>query len=112
MLEIKRGEEFNPELLIILNKMCESINIDINTIDFQKEDWYLDHSWSNKQQADFVIWLSDLLYKNMKVRNSIMRVPIKDKKLCLKAAEFFTAMFTWKTHKEVKEELDTFQETK
>ena len=41
----------------ILTEMCRRVGVDVNTMDFSKQNWYWDHEWTAKEEADFQKWL-------------------------------------------------------
>ena len=88
----------NPEMEIILKEMCQRVDADYNTINFQKEGWYNEYEWSSESQANFIEWLANYLYSNTKARK-LFGTWSKNKKLCQKAANSFI-WFCWKYKKD------------
>jgi hypothetical protein len=85
----------NKSIEIILKEMCKRVGADYNTIDFQKERWYIKHSWTEKDRTSFHKWLSNLVFTNKDVRNEIMERPYKNKKYADKVANEFIFNYGW-----------------
>jgi len=87
-----------PEFLYtILVEMCARVGADINELDFKKENWYTQYSWTKEEEDSFSEWMIDYLYKNKEARERIMRFPRKNKKEIEKVVETFLFDFGWKT---------------
>ena len=80
---------------IILNEMCRRVGTNDN-IDFKRNDWYTDYTWTQEQENEFVDWLTDYLYNNRDARQELMVFSHKDKKRCKGAAREFSANYGWK----------------
>lgn len=87
-------------LKTILTEMCERVGAKYEDIDFKKKDWFKDHSWTFKQQDDFVEWFADYI-KDTKVRKAILDKPHwwKTKKQRIKAGTKFVFNFGWSIDK-------------
>jgi hypothetical protein len=48
----------------IFKEMCLHIDVDYNSIDFSKDNWYRTKSWDNNQRTKFKLWLADHLKSN------------------------------------------------
>jgi hypothetical protein len=86
----------NEELKTILNEMCLRVNANPEEIDFKSKDWYLKHTWTIKEQDDFIKWLADFLYTNKKARK-LFNMFSSSKKSCNQVAMFFVSDYGWKT---------------
>lgn len=87
---------YNKEIDIILNYMCEMINVDYNTINIKEENWYQKHSWTIEQEKIFINWLTDYLHKNKKARLELYNTSRKfTKAKCEVSANWFTFNYGW-----------------
>jgi len=93
---MKTINEFGVHLQQILRQMCYVIGVDPETIDFGQHDWYMQHTWTQEQEQEFKIWLTDYIYNNNEARKEILEFPRKDKKHCEKAASEFLFNYGWK----------------
>lgn len=96
-------EPIKPHTQIILMKMFEGTGHTYSDEFVKTNDWYLTHSWTPKEEKEFVDWLTEYLYDNSGAREEIMRVNSKNKQLCKMAAQNFCAWFGWTTTKVEKE---------
>jgi hypothetical protein len=86
-----------PESIIeILKKMCKVINVKFEDVDFTKPQWYLTHTWTEKQEKEFRKWLEDYLYTNSKARKEVMNFPIKNKEAIRRTISWFILDYGWK----------------
>ncbi len=74
--------------------MCEFVDVNYNDIDFQKDGWYLEHTWTRKDELEFKNWLMNYL-EDSKIRKTIMKYPLKQN--IEKFADFFILNYGWKT---------------
>lgn len=102
-------EAKNPYLIKLLRKMCEVINVDYDSIDFQEEDWYERHTWTEEQENEYILWVAEELYKNTEMREELLEDPAKDITNCFTAAVHFVANFGWDT---LGDTLDNLEENK
>jgi len=81
----------------ILKEMCRRVEVDYNEIDFTKDEWYLDYSWSKTEQDKFIEWVSKYL-RNMGPRRELCQYPplVRTKEERSKFAEKFVSEFSWK----------------
>lgn len=85
----------NKHLVIVLLKMCEAVGADFRKIDFKKENWFMEYTWTHEQENEFIKWLSDYLYRNEKALEAFSAFPRKTRKHCLEVAELFTLNHRW-----------------
>jgi len=76
MLKKFKGLKYTEK---IITKMCSIVGANPKDIDFKKKGWYLDYSWTEKEQNNFIKWLSDYLYNNSGARKEIMALPLKNR---------------------------------
>jgi hypothetical protein len=93
-------ETFSKPLQFVLKEMCSKVGAKYKSIDFKKENWYYEYSWSREVEKEFVTWLTEYLYKDIQARKAIMEYPIKRKKSCEKAAEAFVFNYGWGLEKD------------
>ena len=98
MSKIDKTKKLREEKYLweVLEKMCEFVEQSIETIDFNKNDWYTTYEWSEKTEKEFKDWLVDYLYNNDKARHSIMQNSIKYKANIKKFANYFVFQYGWK----------------
>jgi len=87
-------------LKTILEKMCEAVNADYNTLDFKSPDWYTSYEWTEEEESKFKNWFVSYLQKNAQARNYFMRTPTKSKETLRKVANEFVFNYGWKYKKE------------
>lgn len=92
----KEKTGFTSILIKILKKLCKMVDTDFKKMNFAKENWYLQHEWTNEQENEFRIWLTSLLKHSSKARNSIMIHNIKDDVFISKFVESFILFYGWK----------------
>ena len=89
-----------PKMTMVLKAMCDAVDVNFDSIDFwnQDESYFMKHSWSEEQETNFSKWLAGNLMVNKELREEMMRVPSKNKKLCEKCANEFIWNYGWKTN--------------
>lgn len=89
-------EKMNKSLITVLKKMCNIVNADFNKIDFKKDRWYHEYSWTEKEEKNFRKWLSKFIYDNKKAREDLThcRKNQKDIKIFV---NIFLFNYGWKT---------------
>lgn len=55
------SEEHSDE---ILKEMCRRVDVNYNTFDFGKPNWYWEKEWTPEEENKFRIWLAEFLKKN------------------------------------------------
>lgn len=90
----------NNVLKPILSKMCEMVGVESNQVDFKAEQWFWEHTWTQKQEDEFIEWLTQYLVDNIEARRLAMRFPTKRRKQCKESAEAFVWNYGWKTAEE------------
>ena len=74
----------------MLKKMCEVIGIDSEKdVDWTDREWFLQHTWTAKQEQDFIEWLAGFLIKHKYTRLG--------KKRALHEASKMVADYGWRT---------------
>jgi hypothetical protein len=81
---------------IILKKMCEEVGADFEKIDFKKDRWFLDYTWSEEDEEEYTEWLTNYLYKNQEARKELTVIGLKNKKRCRECAKMFVFNYGWK----------------
>lgn len=56
----------NKKLEPILKEMCKRVNVKYSDVDFTTSDWYTKHSWTEEEEDDFKVWLSEWIKNNKK----------------------------------------------
>jgi hypothetical protein len=87
----------NESLKYVFEKMCSYVNVNIDDVDFQKDGWYSEHTWTREQEKDFCDWLVNEIRTNNKVRKEITTLSYRPtKKSTEKAVMWFNFMWGWK----------------
>lgn len=73
----------------ILKKMCEWVNADPDSVDWEDREWFLQHTWTAEQEQKFIDWVADFLIKHRYTRLG--------KKFARSQASMFVANYGWKT---------------
>lgn len=81
----------------VLTEMCDRVGAEYESIDFTKDEWYLDYSWTKSEQDKFIDWFSTFL-QNKGVRQELCKYPplVRTKKERLEFAQKFVSEFGWK----------------
>ena len=91
----KRDNHFTEILETILREMCGRVNTDYDKMDFTKNDWFRQHSWTVEEEKDFIKWMTTYLYNNTKARNELMNITKKNKKNCEEAVRWWIFTYGW-----------------
>jgi len=75
---------------IILRKMCTIAGHKYEEIDFKKDGWYSEYTWTEEQEKEFEVWIKNYLYESTEARNQLMSFPHKNKKTINKWWAWFT----------------------
>lgn len=78
----------------VLNKMCEKVGVDYESIDFTETDWYLKHKWSVNEEKEFKEELIKDIQKNKKLYKGFIDNPISKNRL-EKAISSFLLCYGW-----------------
>ena len=81
---------------IILEKMFSYVGEKYTPEYVKQDEWFLNHSWTEEKQDEFISWLIDYL-KNPEARKEVMRFPTKDRKSLEMFSQHFVLNFGWKT---------------
>ncbi len=85
-----------PYLKRIMKEMCKRVGADFNKMNFKKQDWFLEYSWTKENEEKFKKWLMNFLYKNRKAREEILEFPSKNKNKLKNAINMFLFSYGWK----------------
>lgn len=93
----KKNNLFGVYLTDTLKEMCRRVEVDYDDVDFTKDDWYLDHSWTENEQNQFIEWFAQNL-RNMGPRRELCKYPtlVRTKPQRIKFARNFVFQFGWK----------------
>jgi len=108
---MSKKQKFSKHLKIVLEEMCRRVDIGFELVNFEDENWYQKHKWTEKEQDDFVKWLTDYLYANTEARQELTTVYYKNKKQLKKVATEFTFNYGWsfkKSREIIREEIEKF----
>lgn len=81
----------------VLREMCNRVDVNYEDIDFKKDNWYEDYTWSTNDQNKFIEWFAKYL-RNMGPRRELCKYPSLTRtiKQRIKFAEKFVPSFSWK----------------
>jgi len=86
----------NKEIKYILEEMCRRINIPFNSIDFKSQGWFKKHSWTRKEEDDYVDWLYNQFWDNKELRILFMRDTRKIKNNIRSVVNEFVLTYGWR----------------
>ena len=89
-------DSLGKHVKVVLKEMCKVVGADYSSIDFKAAKWFWSHTWTTKQEQEFVKWLTNYLYKNAQARKEIIAYYWGNKKQCKAAAEEFAWNYGWK----------------
>lgn len=92
-----RKTPIKEHLRIILQKMFEETDIEYSDEYVKQDDWYLNYTWTEKKEQEFVDWLADYLYNSLPARKELMQITSKNKEACKRVAQQFATFFGWTT---------------
>lgn len=95
--EVIWKNKMGKHLRVILKEMCKRVGAKFEEINFKKQNWFMKFSWTEKEQNEFIDWLTNYLYQNSEARKEVMKFPVKDKKRCKEVAIQFVSFYGWKT---------------
>lgn len=79
--------------------MCQMVGADVKKIDFAKENWFLEYSWTEDQQEDFKNWIIEFFTRDKKRLKGFAAFPSlagRNKKELEKTANWFIFDYGWK----------------
>ena len=90
--------ELNKSQKHVFTKMCEVVDVKLEDIDFSKDRWYVDHTWTSEQEQQFCNWLKNEIKTNNKVRKELTTLQYRPtKKQVADVVMWFNLMWGWKT---------------
>lgn len=81
---------------IVLIQMCSLLDVDYDSIDFIKQDWYRDYEWTPIQRREFSGWLLKYMKNTAEARKELMRIPTLNENTIKKFIEQFILNYGWK----------------
>ena len=81
---------------LVLTQMFREVNLVYCRERVEDDDWFTEHSWTQQQEDEFVVWLTEVLHKNLHIRQAIAAPFIKTKKECNDAAVGFVMQYGWR----------------
>lgn len=88
---------FGVYLTDVLKEMCSRVGADFYSVDFSKDNWFLEYSWTTEDQSKFIKWFAMFL-KNKGVRSELCKYPslVKTYQQRETFAKQFVYQFGWK----------------
>lgn len=86
----------NKYLKHVLKNLCNRVGADFKKIDFKKENWFKEYTWTREEEEKFEKWIVKYLSNNKKARENLMKFPTKDKKDLITFSKIFTLYCGWK----------------
>jgi len=88
----------SPAYKNLLTEMCKKINVDPETIDFKKEGWFTEHTWTKEQENEYRDWLNEQLYNNRALVREISTLGyFANRKRIESLVDQFILMYGWRT---------------
>ena len=88
--------DIDSAIRTVLDKQCQFIGIDIEDLDYSKPNWFLQHTWTLKQQNKFVGWLARRLYKDVELRSALSSRYLRSKEFCFGMAKEWAFQYGWR----------------
>ena len=88
-------QKMGKHLEFILRDMCSRVGAKFNKIDFKKPNWFMDYTWTQKQEDEFAKWMGDYLYTHKEAQDEVLASRISTKKLMSKAVMMFLFDYGW-----------------
>jgi len=89
---------------VILKKMFEVVGLE--EVDTSEEGWYLKHTWTQEQRAEFSEWMQEYLKQNRDARTELMRRPVKNKETIARVIKEYIANYGWADKKTTRREAE------
>lgn len=83
----------------ILKKQFELIGLEYSEEFTKKDNWYLDHYWTEESLNKFKKWMFNYLWNNKAARDHIMDFPLRKKERIKKTVDMWEAMYGWRIPK-------------
>lgn len=75
--------------------MCEAVGADPKDIEFDKDGWYREHTWTRAAELEYEEWIYRQLMDDKDFRVHLLEHPWKSSRRCRLAAREFTFMWGW-----------------
>lgn len=75
------------QLDVVMNKLFSYVDLDYDGDFCKSRDWFLQRTWTDKEEEEFTYWLKNYIMK-------IHRVPARK---ALEEARFFVLAYGWKS---------------
>ena len=86
-------------------------DVDFDTFDFSKPAWFLDHSWTVKEEQSFKDWLYNYLQTNKYAVRELSDMTVRNKTFLRRLVDEIVWNFGWKYSENVfKKEEDSGKE--
>ena len=83
-----------PHLKILIFKMFEYAGLDATDVDFTAKEWFMDYTWTDKQERKYKEWFINYLVANIKARKEVMKMPsMKSREYLEKFFDHFNLMY-------------------
>ena len=94
---MKKENLFGVYLTGVLQELCKRVGVDFADVDFTRDNWFLEHTWTQRDHNKFIEWLAQHL-RNMGPRRELCKYPslVRTKPERLKFATKFANQFSWK----------------
>ena len=93
-------DTFGPHITAVLKEMCSRVDVDFDDVDMGNDGWYLEHSWTMAEEAEFVTWFVEYLRDNSSARREIMSFPHKAYKHIRPAVSMFVMLYGWRSQED------------
>jgi hypothetical protein len=92
-------EKLNKTVQEILTEMCKRVGADASTIDFTKEQWFMEYSWTMEEEKAFKEWLRAYLLEDEKRLIEVAKFPKitrNNKKVMDELLDLFMFNYGWR----------------
>lgn len=86
----------NKYLKKVLQEMCNRVGTSFDKIDFEKEGWFNQHTWSEEEENYFKSWFINYLLNNKEARQSLMKYPTVQYRYIKEMIDDWVFSFGWK----------------
>jgi len=86
----------NIHLRNILTEMCKRVGANYNSVDFKKEQWFMDFEWGREEEISFGDWFVNYLTNHVGARRELLHLTSAPLSLLRRAWNEFNFNYGWK----------------
>lgn len=92
----KEFQEKFPHFYAMFIDMCKAVKVNPKKVDPSKLGWFKKHTWTTKQQEEFIELMVERLYVSATARKEIFPNCVRSKKMLRAAMTNFILNYGWK----------------